>query len=24
MILTLFIQKGFGLFEKRMSRYVKQ
>jgi polar amino acid transport system permease protein len=24
MILTLFIQKGFGLFEKRMSRYIRK
>jgi len=24
MILTLFIQKGFGLFERRMSRYVRK
>jgi polar amino acid transport system permease protein len=23
MVLTWFAQKGFGLFEKRMSRYVK-
>ena len=23
MVLTWFTQKGFGLFEKRMSRYVK-